>query len=603
MKKQKNKKNSSPENKTKTYNYGIIGNGRICALVSQDASIDWCCFPRFDEQSIFAKILDSKKGGYFSIKPADLENYQVSQEYIINTNILCTKFSSQENEFEVIDYIPCYKQTESLYKPVHIHRIIKIKKGNPSIQVIFDPKFNYAQNKTILQYFSSYIRAKDTIEEEKVYLYTNVAKDYIIAQKNFVVSSDSYFILSYDKQITVANQFDIEREYQLTKKYWQDWVQSCHIPQKYQKEVIRSALALKLLIYEETGAILAAATTSLPEIVGKERNWDYRYCWLRDAYFVVNALTKISCINEAERFIDYIKNTLIGNLEYIRPIYTLDGHVVPEEKFVNLSGYKDSLPVRVGNSATTHYQDDVYGEVILSIFPLFFDERYVRKDLAQLWELVKITVEIAIYRFDKKDQGIWEFRGEAKHYTFSKLLIWAAVDRGYKIAKKLQHKKEAEHWNKKRQEIKEVILDKAWSEEIKSFTQSYENKYLDASNLLIPVIGLMSGKEQKVRDTIARTQEELKKEDFVFRYINEDDFGFPETAFLICSFWLVDALILSGKKEEAKKYFEKLLQYSNHLGLFSEDIHPKTNQLLGNFPQAYSHVAVINSAVLLSEKS
>jgi alpha,alpha-trehalase len=583
-----------------TYNYGIIGNGRISALVSNKGSIDWCCFPRFDEQSVFAKILDDEKGGSFAIEPAEPEKYKITQSYIKNTNILCTVFSSAADEFEVIDYIPCYPKVEFLYKPIQIHRIIRVKHGFPAVKVTFDPRFNYGQNKVITRHFSSYIRVVDTETGEESFLYTNVPKDYIINQRVFSIQPDSYFLFSYEKQPDSLSHFDIEKDFGLTKKYWQDWVRACNIPDQYQKEVIRSALTLKLMIYQETGAIVAAPTTSLPEIAGRDRNWDYRYCWLRDAYFTINALTKLSCIPEAEKFIDYIKSTLVGNLEYIRPIYTIDGGIVPEEVSIDLKGHLDSRPVRVGNSATTHYQDDVYGEVILSLFPLFFDERFVREDLDDLWNLVKNIVEIAIKRFNEKDQGIWEFRGESKHYTFSKIMIWAAVDRGYQIAQKLRKKEEAYSWNKYRRSMKEEILNNAWSNELESFTQSYEKKFLDASNLLIPILGLVDGKDPRTRKMINATKDKLKKGGFVFRYINEDDFGYPETAFLICSFWLVDALIVSGQKDEARKYFEELLKYSNHLGLFSEDIHPETNRLLGNFPQAYSHVAIINSAILLA---
>jgi len=292
---------------------------------------------------------------------------------------------------------------------------------------------------------------------------------------------------------------------------------------------------------------------------------------------------------------------LIGNLEYIRPIYTIDGGIVPEEEIIDFNGYLNSKPVRIGNNATNHFQDDVYGEVVLSLFPLFFDERFVRDDLDDIWELIKLVIEIAIKRFKEKDQGIWEFRGESKHYTFSKLMIWAALDRGHKIAVKLRKRDEAKQWKAIKQAMKKEILENAWNDKLGSFTQSYEKKYLDASNLLIPVLGLIDGKDPRVRKMTDAAEKQLKQGDFVFRYINEDDFGKPETAFLICSFWLVDALALSGHKDEARKYFEKLLKCSNHLGLFSEDVHPESGQLLGNFPQAYSHVAVINSALLLSK--
>jgi GH15 family glucan-1,4-alpha-glucosidase len=581
------------------YDYGIIGNCRVTALISKHGSIDWFCVPRFDGQSVFAKILDENKGGFFSLQPSDLSKYDVKQTYLKNTNILSTYFKSDEDEFEILDYMPCYQDGEQLCNPIQIQRIVRVHSGYPLVKVIFSPALNFGRSKTQLRHLSNCIKAFDKDSGEELFLYTNVPRDYILNAREFRLSHNSIFVLSYDS-FDKFEPLEVEKDFRLTRRYWQNWVQSCNLPEKYQQEVIRSALTLKLMFYDETGAVIAAPTTSLPEIVGKDRNWDYRYCWLRDAFFVVNALTKLSKIQEAERFIDYIKNTLVGELEYVRPIYNIDGGLVPMEEIVELDGFMNSTPVRIGNNATNHYQDDVYGEVVLSMFPLFFDERYLRNDTESLWKLVKGVVETAIVRFNEKDQGIWEFRGESKHYTFSKLMIWAALDRGYKIAIKLKKRDEAKRWKTLKDSFKDTILKQAWSEDLQAFTQSYEKKFLDASNLLFPVIGLVDGKDNRMKNTINAVQKQLMENNFVFRYKNEDDFGSPESAFLICSFWLVDALVLAGRKDEARKYFETLLQYSNHLGLFAEDINPTTKQLLGNFPQAYSHVAVINSAVLLS---
>ncbi|MDX1918017.1 MAG: glycoside hydrolase family 15 protein [Candidatus Caenarcaniphilales bacterium] len=598
-------------NKFRSYPYGLIGNCRLCALVSDEGSIDWLCVPRFDGPSVFARILDKEKGGFFSIAPVDRDQYTTSQQYIKNTNILITRFESNQSGFEILDYLPCYQKGDQLQKPLQLHRIVRVLKGTPLLRVIFNPSFRYGQSGSQIRVFSDCIYAHDGHRDDELYLYTNIPKDYIlncstgidrvcIPSRGFTLHGSHYFILSCEPLNHLPQQLDIEREFHATKYYWQRWVQSCNIPAEYQKEVIRSALALKLMIYDDTGAVIASPTTSLPEVIGKERNWDYRYCWLRDAYFAINALTNLSRISEAEKFIDYIKSTLAGNLSYIRPIYCIDGNEVPEEQSVDLAGYEDSKPVRVGNSATFHHQDDVYGEVILSLYPLFFDERFVRGDLYEIWESVKKVVEIALIRFDQTDQGIWEFRGEAKHYTFSKLLLWVAADRGARIALKMHAKDEARRWRKAADRMKETILEKCWSDELKSFTQSYERRFHDASNLLIAHFGLIPPTDQRIRMMVDSTKESLCRGDYVYRYVNQDDFGEPESAFLICSFWLVDLMAVSGRRKEAREYFEKLLRASNHLGLFAEDIDPKNGRLLGNFPQGYSHVAVINSALLLA---
>jgi alpha,alpha-trehalase len=379
-------------------------------------------------------------------------------------------------------------------------------------------------------------------------------------------------------------------------------VKHCYLPNDYQQEIIRSALTLKQLIFERTGALVAAPTTSLPETIGANRNWDYRFCWIRDSYFMVNALLKLSKFEETEAYISYLKRIIKGSPDYLKPLYTIDGNAVaPVENFSHLSGFANSQPVRIGNDATYHHQTDAYGEAILSIYPLFKDERVVRCDTEELWQVIESLVNLAIEKFPEKDNGIWEIGGESRHYTFSKLFCWVALDRGCDIAYSLGELKTYRRWNTKRRLMKQEILTNAWSEEIQAFSQYYGGTELDASTLLMSGLGIIDPRDPRMVSTVEQTDKQLKRQGFVYRYTHGDEFGQPDNAFLLCSFWLIDALILMGQKKRARKYFEEILQYSNHLGLFSEHLEPTTKGLTGNFPQGYTHVAIINTAMLLTQ--
>ncbi len=396
-------------------------------------------------------------------------------------------------------------------------------------------------------------------------------------------------------------------KFRRTTGYWRSWVKHCYLPQDFQNEIIRSALTLKMLVYDDTGGVIAAPTTSIPEINGSNRTWDYRFCWLRDSFFIVNALMKLSQFEELEGFIGYLKMILGGKLlsgeglDYIRPLYSITGSAVPEEQLLDhMSGFNDSRPVRIGNNATTHFQNDIYGELVQALYPMFFDQRIVREDIEQLWKITRELVEMAIRKFPEEDNGIWEFRNARRHYTFSKLMCWVAVDRGIKIARHLA-KPELRHWSRMRNWMRLEVLNNAWNPEIQAFTQSYGSHHLDASTLLMPVFGFIAATDPRMQSTILQSEKKLMKNGFVFRYTNEDDFGYPENAFIICTFWLIDALALAGENKKALYYFENILSYANHLGLFSEDIDPRTGILTGNFPQGYTHVAIINTAMRLNK--
>lgn len=588
-----------------TLDYGLIGNGQINALVSVQGSIDWACMPSFDSPSVFGALLGQDVGGAFRIEPQGI--YGTEQQYLKNTVVLETRFFGRNGSFNLLDFVPRYMLTDGVYKPPHIIRFVEVTRGDPEVKIIFEPRFNYARGETRLAIEGNALVA--TQGEHRLYLYSNIDYNVILNQETVTLPQGCFFVVSYDEPLD-----DVTPEYVLDKlrrttNYWRSWVKHCYLPRDFQNEIIRSALTLKMLVYDDTGAVIAAPTTSIPEIWGGDRTWDYRFCWLRDSYFIVNALMKLSQFEEIEGFISYLKNILGAKLlseegmDYVRPLYTIQGTTVPEEEFLeHLSGFNEGRPVRVGNNATTHFQNDIYGELVQALYPMFFDQRIVREDMEQLWRITQRLVELAIDKFPEEDNGIWEFRNARRHYTFSKLMCWVAVDRGVKIARQLS-KPELKRWTRLRNWMRVDILTNAWNPDIQAFTQSYGSGYLDASTLLMPTFGFISAKDPRMKSTITQSEKLLMENGLAFRYTNEDDFGMPSNAFTICTFWLIDALALAGETKKALYYFENILQYANHLGLFSEDLDPKAGVQTGNFPQGYTHVAIINTAMKLNNQN
>ncbi len=584
--------------------YGLIGNGQINALISNQGSLDWCCMPTFDSPSVFGAILDKEVGGTFRIEPQDV--YGTEQTYLKNTVILETSFFSHQGAFNLIDFMPRYHLTDGMYKPMEIHRLVEVTHGEPKATIIFQPRMNYGRGETVLSQEEGAIVA--SCGDKRIYLYSNIDLEAILRQEPVLLPQGTYFVLSYQSPLPNVGAEYVLEQFRRTTRFWRNWVKHCYLPPSYQSELIRSALTLKLLVYEDTGAIIAAPTTSIPEIVGEPRNWDYRFCWLRDSYFIVNALMKLSQFEELEGFIGYLKSILMPRLtegqepmlEHLRPLYSIHGRPVPDEEFLDhWRGFADSPPVRIGNGATTHFQNDIYGELVQALYPMFFDQRIVREDMETLWQIILHLVELAIDKFPEEDNGIWEFRNARRHYTFSKLMCWVGVDRGVRIAKHLS-KPEAKRWAQMRQWMRTDILSQAWNPSVQAFTQSYGSPHLDASTLLMPVYGFISAKDPRMKSTILESERRLMDNGLAFRYTNEDDFGCPKNAFTICTFWMIDALAQAGENKKAQYYFDNILQYANHLGLFSEDIDPKTGEQTGNFPQGYTHVAIINTAMRLN---
>lgn len=585
--------------------YGIIGNCKTAALIGRNGSINWCCFPDFDSPSVFARILDEERGGTFAIQP--IGTYKISQQYIHNTNVLETTFSNPRHKFVMTDFFARYRENGSIAKDNRIYRIIRVLKGSPRIIVNFNPKMNYAQGKTIKSIKEDCIEAYDPDFDGKLFLNANISLTRIMEKNPIELKGNSYFIVSYNSPIEV-NEDDIENLLKKTIEYWHGFVRKASWPQFYKKQVIRSALALKLLTYGKTGAIIAAATTSLPEIIGKDRNWDYRYCWLRDGSFTINALTRICHFDEAQSFMNFLEKMLlmcddsdVCKLK-MQIMYGINGETEPTERILErLSGYKDSRPVRVGNAAYKQKQIDVAGEIIDTIHEYYVEYSYEDMLPKKIWGIIEYLIAFVFENWKEKDNGIWEFRGIREHFTHSKLMCWVALDRAIKIAKhfKIEYDMSLESL---REEIKEDILTKAWNESKKAFTMYYGSDELDASVLLMPYYGFIDPKDKRMRATLEAIEKELVHDCLVLRYRMKDDFGMPRNSFSICTFWYIDALYLSGQKKKARKFFRQMLRYSNRLGLFSEDIDIETKELTGNFPQAYTHIALIYCAILLSSK-
>lgn len=584
--------------------YGIIGNCRTAALVSKTGAIEWLCFPMYDSASVFAKILDTEKGGSFEFITSD--DYKCSQKYIPNTNILVTSFSNGADSFEVIDFMPryYYRDQKQAYSPPDVIRYVKLKSGKPRFKIHYNPKLEYAEKKTVTEVHKDFIKSYTySGTYDSLYLYSDVELEKVVNGEEIELKNDVFFLNSYNQKLLKQT---LERSYlklQRTKVYWLNWSEDTTRFNAYNKEVQRSALVLKLLSYSKTGAVLAAATTSLPETIGENRNWDYRFCWLRDASMVIKTMTQIGHWKSAERFLNFIIDVVSDKDEKIQIMYGINKEKNLRERILpHLAGYENSTPVRIGNAAYKQKQHDIYGILMDVIYHQFSLFETSLQNSEELWTITRSIVRIVKQNWRKPDRGIWEIRTEQRHFLFSKLLCWVAIDRAIKIAVLIKRQDYAEKWSKLRDTISKDIQAKGWNEEKQAFTQAYGSKDLDASTLLMESFGFIEASDYRYVSTVKATQRELCRNGLMYRYKNRDDFGYPTSSFTICTFWLIQALFRIGEKEEAQKLFEQLLTYSNHLGLFSEDIDFDTKRLLGNFPQAYSHLALIETAILFSKE-
>lgn len=585
----------------KNLNYGIIGNCRSAALVSEKGAIEWCCLPEFDSASVFAKILDQEIGGSFEIQVSD--DYTITQKYIPNTSILVTTFSNGTDAFEINDFMPRYRKDKGGYMaPPEIIRYFKKLSGNPSFRINYDPRLDYASGVT-----SSFVKENHivsltgTIKFDSLFLYSNLDLESIANGNEITLQGDGYLLMAYNEKIFIPTLTKINLEFERTKTYWLSWSDKTTEYKKYNNQIARSAITLKLLSYEKTGAVLAAATTSLPETIGEVRNWDYRFCWIRDASMVVKVISELGHKKLAKDYLQFIIDLVPNKDEKLQIMYGINKEKkLTEETLDHLSGYMGSKPVRIGNAAYSQRQNDIYGILMDVIYQQLISFSNDTENGEELWNITKGIVWVVNKHWQEPDKGIWEFRTEERHFTFSKILCWTAIDRAIKVARILGKKHKAEKWEPLAATIKNDIMENAWNESVQAFTQSYGSNDLDTSVLLMESYGFIEAMDPKYVATVKAIERDLSNDGLLYRYKNKDDFGLPSSSFTICTFWFINSLYKIGEEKKAEKLFEQLLSYSNHLGLFSEDIDFETKRLLGNFPQAYSHLALIETAINLS---
>lgn len=583
------------------YPYGLIGNCVSAALVSTDGSVDWMCMPYLDSPSVFAKILDAEKGGSFKIE--GINTVKTSQEYVRFTPILRTRIETTDGVFDIYDFMPRFvADGQNHYCPTEIHRSVRLISGKPKIRVVVDTRPNYGASGSRTENHGEFLKfVTDLGEYHSYYFYTDADFSDVLGGKEFELSRSMYFVLSYHQKI---RPFDADRsyvEFERTKSHWLGWASRTSYPARHRDQIIRSLITLKLMMYEGTGAVIASPTTSLPEIAGKDRNWDYRYCWIRDASMIIELFARLGHGGTSTRYMNFILDRMLLKNDGISVMYGIHGEKVLTEKTLgHLEGYENSKPVRIGNAAHTQTQNDVYGELIDAIYTFFESQGPGGFNFDQeLWTAVRSLVNSSRAAWEKPDNGIWEYRGAVQHHVFSKLMNWVAMDRAGRIAKKIGKIGYADDYFKTADRIREDILKNGWNEKVKAFTMFYGSEHADASVLLMLHYGFLPKDDPRMIQTVDFCYRELHRDGVVMRYTAADDFGAPENAFLICTFWMVNALYLVGRRREAQAIFEKGLSSVNHLGLMSEGIQPSTGRQVGNFPQGYSHMAFIQSAMLL----
>ncbi|HTJ97579.1 MAG TPA: glycoside hydrolase family 15 protein [Rhodocyclaceae bacterium] len=584
-------------------NLGLIGNGSISALIDSQAEIVWSCLPRFDSNPVFCSLLREghaeKDFGFFSVELAGLT--RTEQHYQENTAILITRlYDGNEGCVEITDFAPRFRRYGRIFRPMMLVRQVKKISGSPRIRVRLRPSGDYGAERVAHTFGSNHIRY--LLPDLVLRLTSDASVTSILQEIPFFLEDSVTFLLGPDETVTDSPEQIGKRFLEDTQDYWWEWVRILAIPFEWQEAVIRAAITLKLNTYDETGAIIAAVTTSIPESAGSERNWDYRYCWLRDGYFVVNALNRLGATKTMENYLSYIINIAAGvGGKHLQPVYAIDGRAeLTEISVPDLPGYRGMGPVRRGNLAYEQIQHDVYGSAILAATHVFFDQRLNRRGDEALFRHLELLGEQAIKCYAQPDAGLWELRGTARVHTFSAVMCWAGCDRLSRIATRLGLLEQAERWRSASTEIHKHILAHIWNEKKNSFASTFGGEELDASLLLLAEVGFIEASDPRFIGTVEAIERELKRGDYIFRYIEKDDFGEPENAFLVCSFWYVDALVSLGRKAEARVLFEKLLACRNHHGLLAEHINVASGEQWGNYVQTYSMVGLINSAARLS---
>jgi GH15 family glucan-1,4-alpha-glucosidase len=590
--------------------YGLIGDMHSCALVSKAGSIDWCCFPRFDSASVFGRILDWERGGYFLLAPRGIRS--VTRRYLPGTNVLETTFETEEGRARLIDFMPVDRpegssDPDAVIAHHQVVRLLECLEGTVEARLECEPRFDYGSivpHAVLMDEYSGFAHGG----ADGIALFSTAPLS--LREGGFeasahlrpgdILSGAITYESKFGHHVEPRSVDELTGYLDETLAFWREWCFGCEYEGEFEEQVVRSALTLKALTYAPTGALVAAPTTSLPEAIGGRRNWDYRFGWIRDTAFAVYALSQLGMEREATHFKNWLEWSATGRASDLQVMYGLAGERrLDEIPLAWLEGYRGSYPVRTGNAASTQFQLDIYGE-LMDVFHLYRKSGGAVD--AEYWEFLRDVVEYVVSHWREPDEGIWEERSERKHHVFSKVLCWVALDRGVRAAEALELRGDVERWRRVRREIREDILAHGYDAERGSFVGAYGSKHLDASLLMLPLFKFISVDDPRMRSTIRAIERELTSEDgFVYRYRHDydDGVGGPEGTFHICTFWLCDNLILLGELDRARDLFRRLSAASNDLGLFSEQHDPERG-MLGNFPQAFSHLGQINAAVQLT---
>jgi len=581
----------------------VIGNCEVAALIDADATIVYCCLPRLDGDPVFSALIDGDPSpderGVFAIDLLDC--VEKKQRYVRNTAILETVLAdAQRNRARIVDFCPRFRARGRTFRPMTIVRLVEPLGGRPVVRVRLRPRASDgAQTPRVTRGSHNIAYQCGTVSFRVT---TNASLSAIADESSFVVDSPVAFILGIDQTVEEPPQTLAVSLLEDTREYWQDWVRGLWIPYDWQDAVIRAAISLKLCSYEDTGAVLAALTTSIPESPDSGRNWDYRYCWLRDAYFTIQALNRLGATRTMEGYLRFIDRVVAarGDSE-IPPLFSIAGSDdLPERVEPSLRGYRGMGPVRIGNAAHGQRQHDVYGAIVLAAAHSFFDNRLLNLGDASQFAQLEVLGEHALAVYGTADAGPWEFRGFERVHTFSAAMSWAGLDRLARIAHRLELDSRVAYWRSRAEKIRADFLERAFNPMVGAFTSSFGGDALDSTALLLPELGLLPARDPRFVSTVAAIEASLKEGDWLYRYRHVDDFGRPDTSFTVCAFWYVNALAMMGRREEARAHFERLLAQRTSLGLLSEDIDSSTGEWWGNFPQTYSLVGIINSAIRLS---
>jgi GH15 family glucan-1,4-alpha-glucosidase len=582
-----------------------IGNCQISALIDRQGAIVWSCIPRVDGDPVFCALMNGDRQDTGVWRFELVGQVSAHQEYIRNTPILLTRLEAEDGSaVEILDFCPRHEGKGRMYRPVAISRIVRPVAGSPRIRVVLRPMRDYGAAVAETTHGTNHIRY--LVGREPLRLSTDAPVGYIREERAFRIEGDLHFFLGPDEPFAGNLREEVRRMEQATRSYWQRWVRGLATPIEWQAEVIRCAITLKLCQHEETGAIVAALTTSIPEAPHSERNWDYRYCWIRDSYYTVQALNRLGALDVLEKYLAYLRNIVdAAKGGQIQPLYSVMGVAeLTEATAPALSGYRGMGPVRVGNAAYQQIQHDCYGQIVLPTVQGFIDQRLLRPADTRDFESLEAVGEMAFAMHDQPDAGLWEFRTRQEVHTYSAVMSWAACDRLAMVAEWLGKEDRAALWRDRAETIRARIEAEAWKPDGEGgghYGASFESDYLDASLLQMVELRFCEPGNPRFAATFAAVEAQLRRGDFMLRYAAEDDFGAPETAFNVCTFWLIEALHLAGRDAEARRLFHAMLSHATASGLLSEDLDYVTGELWGNFPQTYSLVGVINCAGLLSK--